>query len=44
MSLNEKIKVIDRRLIRDDRGWFLKAITGMEENIPSHTGEVFDHG
>ena len=41
MSLNEKIKVIDRRLIRDDRGWFLKAITGMEENIPSHTGEVY---
>lgn len=41
MSLNEKIKVIDRRLICDDRGWFLKAITGMEENIPSHTGEVY---
>lgn len=41
MSLKEKIKVIDRRLISDDRGWFLKAITGMEENIPSHTGEVY---
>ena len=27
--------------MKDERGWFLKAITGTEENIPSHTGEVY---
>lgn len=28
-------------MIADDRGWFLKAITGTEKDIPSHTGEVY---
>ena len=37
----EKVKIIKRKLIVDDRGWFLKAITGTEEGIPSHTGEVY---
>lgn len=37
----EQVKIINRRLIADDRGWFLKAITGTEENIPSHTGEIY---
>lgn len=41
MSQIEKVRVIPRRLIKDDRGWFLKAITGTEEDIPSHTGEVY---
>lgn len=41
MSQIEKVQVIPRRLIADDRGWFLKAITGTEEGIPSHTGEVY---
>ncbi len=41
MSQIEKIRIIPRRLISDDRGWFLKAITGTEEDIPSHTGEVY---
>lgn len=41
MSQIEKVKVIPRRLLKDERGWFLKAITGTEENIPSHTGEVY---
>lgn len=41
MLLEDKIKMIPRRLIKDDRGWFLKVITGTEENIPSHTGEVY---
>ena len=41
MALKDKIKVIPRHLVRDDRGWFLKVITGTEENIPSHTGEVY---
>ncbi len=41
MALKDKIKIISRRLIKDDRGWFLKAITGTEDNIPDHTGEVY---
>lgn len=41
MSQIEKVRVIPRRLLKDDRGWFLKAITGTEEEIPSHTGEVY---
>lgn len=41
MSQIEKAKIIQRRLIADDRGWFLKAITGTEEDIPNHTGEVY---
>lgn len=41
MSQIDKVKIIPRRLIADERGWFLKAITGTEEDIPSHTGEVY---
>ena len=41
MSNIERVEVINRRLIVDDRGWFLKAITGKEDNIPNHTGEVY---
>lgn len=41
MSQIEKVKIITRRLITDERGWFFKAITGTEENIPNHTGEVY---
>jgi dTDP-4-dehydrorhamnose 3,5-epimerase-like enzyme len=39
--LNQKVRILSRRLIADDRGWFLKAITGTEQDIPSHTGEVY---
>lgn len=41
MSQIDSVHIIQRRLIADDRGWFLKAITGTEEHIPSHTGEVY---
>ena len=41
MSQIEKVKIIKRRLIIDERGWFFKAITGTEEDIPTHTGEVY---
>ena len=41
MSHIDKVHVIQRRLIADDRGWFLKTITGTEEGIPSHTGEIY---
>ena len=38
MSQIDKVRIIPRRLIADDRGWFLKAITGTEKGISSHTG------
>lgn len=41
MKLKDRIKIIPRRLIKDERGWFLKAITGTEEQLPAHTGEVY---
>lgn len=41
MRLSDQIKIIERRLVNDERGWFLKAITGTEENIPAVTGEVY---
>jgi len=41
MTQIDKVEVIQRRLIADERGWFLKAITGTEESIPNHTGEVY---
>lgn len=41
MSQIDKVRIIPRRLISDERGWFLKTITGTEEDIPSHTGEVY---
>lgn len=40
-TLAERCTIISRRLIADERGWFLKAITGTEEGIPSYTGEVY---
>lgn len=41
MAQINKVRIINRRLIADDRGWFIKVITGTEEGIPSHTGEVY---
>lgn len=41
MAQIDKVQIINRRLITDERGWFLKAITGIEEGIPDHTGEVY---
>lgn len=40
-SLSERIQIIQRKLIADERGWFLKAVTGKEEGLPNHTGEVY---
>lgn len=40
-TLKDRVKIIPRRLIKDDRGWFLKVITGTEEGLPKHTGEVY---
>jgi dTDP-4-dehydrorhamnose 3,5-epimerase-like enzyme len=41
MLLKNKIKTIPRRLICDDRGWFLKVIDGKEDNLPKQTGEIY---
>lgn len=41
MALQDKIQIIPRKLLRDDRGWFLKVITGKEEGLPPYTGEVY---
>lgn len=41
MSFIEKVQIINRRLLKDDRGWFLKVITGKEYALPDHTGEVY---
>lgn len=41
MDLLSKIKIIERRKIEDSRGWFLKVINGLEENLPKYTGEVY---
>lgn len=39
--ISDSIKIIDRNCITDSRGWFLKVITGNEEFIQSHVGEVY---
>lgn len=41
MSQIEKVEIINRKLIVDSRGWFLKALTGREKELPSYTGEVY---
>ena len=41
MGQIEKVQILKRKLIVDERGWFLKVITGLEKGIPSHTGEVY---
>ena len=41
MRLIDRITLTPRRLIADERGWFLKVIDGGEEHIPPHTGEVY---
>ncbi|MDR0865187.1 MAG: WxcM-like domain-containing protein [Candidatus Symbiothrix sp.] len=39
--LSERIEIIPRKKIEDSRGWFLKAITGKEQGLPEHTGEIY---
>ena len=41
MSLIAQMRFIPRRLIADERGWFLKVIDGKEEDLPPRTGEVY---
>ena len=41
MSLSERIRIYPRKLLKDDRGWFLKTMTGLENQLPNHTGEIY---
>ena len=41
MSLKDKIQLIERKVLIDDRGWFLKVLNGKEEHLPNHTGEIY---
>lgn len=40
-SLKDRVTVYSRHLLKDDRGWFLKVITGKEDLLPHSTGEVY---
>ncbi|HPG55837.1 MAG TPA: WxcM-like domain-containing protein [Candidatus Enterocola sp.] len=40
-TLEDKVIIIPRHLIRDDRGWFLKTLNGKEENLSQNVGEVY---
>ncbi|MEY2822248.1 MAG: hypothetical protein RL105_1820 [Verrucomicrobiota bacterium] len=37
----DSITIIPRRLIVDDRGVFIKCVTGAEKDLPPRTGEVY---
>jgi dTDP-4-dehydrorhamnose 3,5-epimerase-like enzyme len=41
LSLLDRIQFIQRKLLADERGWFLKVIEGNEENLPPYMGEVY---
>lgn len=40
-TLSDKIKIYERCLIKDNRGWFLKAMTGNESELGSNIGEIY---
>ena len=39
--LAERIEIIPRKKIEDNRGWFLKVMTGRENGLPTYTGEIY---
>ncbi|RYE22509.1 MAG: hypothetical protein EOP45_08120 [Sphingobacteriaceae bacterium] len=41
MKIAEKIQIIDRNILADNRGYFLKILTGKEEFLPAYTGEIY---
>ncbi len=41
MKLRDRIQLIDRKLLNDSRGWFLKVLNGKEDFLPQHTGEIY---
>lgn len=40
-SLKDKVRIYTRTILRDNRGWFLKAITGNEDFLSPKVGEVY---
>ena len=40
MALKDKIELIDRKLLHDDRGFFVKTLTGNEKNLSNEVGEI----
>ena len=40
-SMEEKITIYPRKLLTDERGWFLKVMTGNEDFLPKYIGEVY---
>ena len=41
MRLIDQVRFLPRRLIADERGWFLKVLDGGEEGLPAVVGEVY---
>ncbi len=41
MRLIDQVQFLPRRLIADERGWFLKVLDGGEAGLPSSVGEVY---
>lgn len=41
MRLIDQVRFLPRRLIADQRGWFLKVLDGGEEDLPGAVGEVY---
>lgn len=41
MALKDKITIIERKKLGDNRGWFMKVIDGKEEGLPEYTGEIY---
>lgn len=41
IPLADQIKIIERNLLTDQRGWFLKVINGFEDKLPNKTGEIY---
>lgn len=41
MKLADKIEIITRNCISDNRGFFVKIINGKEQGLPNYTGEIY---
>ena len=41
MLLKDKIEIINRKLLPDDRGFFVKTLTGTENNLSKDIGEIY---
>jgi dTDP-4-dehydrorhamnose 3,5-epimerase-like enzyme len=41
MTLKDRIRFIERSRLSDERGWFLKVLTGLEDELPEPVGEMY---